>query len=63
MFHIALFSSITTMLALFAFATGRADHWIVAVPAALLALWSGDLARQGVRRMRSKGHSTRSDDE
>lgn len=57
MFHASLFALLGGLFLLFAFSAGRADQFVVAVPAALMALWFGDSAfrsgRGALRRRRA----------
>ena len=65
MFHASLFALLGGLFLLFAFSAGRADQFVVAVPAALLALWMGDSAfragRGSLRRRRATRTSTKTD--
>jgi hypothetical protein len=53
-FHTALFGTITAMLSLFAFAAARADQLVVALVAAVLALWFASNAYGAWSRSRRK---------
>ena len=59
MFHAALFALLGGLFALFAFSAGRADQFLVAVPAALMALWMGDGAIRAARGARRKARANR----
>jgi hypothetical protein len=48
MFHASLFALLTALFLLFAFEAGRAGQPVVAISAALIALWLGDGARRSV---------------
>ena len=52
-----LFVALAAMFALFAFASARAGEYVVAVAAAILAAWMGDIARQAARRQGRRGQS------
>lgn len=58
MFHASLFALLGVMFVLFAFAAGRADLLVIAVPTGLLALWMGDASfkagRGALRRRRAE---------
>ncbi len=54
MFHAALFALLSGLFLLFAFSAGRADQFLVAVPAALLALWMADSAFRAARGARTR---------
>ena len=57
MFHASLFALLGGLFLLFAFSAGRADQFVVAIPAALMALWMVDSAiragRGALRRRRA----------
>lgn len=58
MFHAALFALLGGMFLLFAFSAGREGQWLIAVPAAAMALWLADGAVRAagrVRRARANG--------
>lgn len=59
MFHAALFALLSGMFLLFAFSAGRADQWMVAVPAVLMALWMGDSALRSGRGALRKRRAAR----
>ena len=65
MFHASLFALLSGLFLLFAFSAGRADQFVVAVPAALMALWMGDGAfragRGAQKRRRAARTSTDAD--
>jgi hypothetical protein len=65
MFHASLFALLGGLFLLFAFSAGRADQFVVAVPAALMALWMGDSAfrsgRGALRRRRATRTGTGTD--
>jgi hypothetical protein len=47
-----LFCSLTLLFAAIAFAAGEAERWVIAVAAAVLALWMGSFAWAALRRIR-----------
>ena len=57
MFHAVLFALLGGLFLLFAFSAGRADQFLIAVPAGLMALWMCDSAfkagRGALRRRRT----------
>jgi hypothetical protein len=59
MFHAALFALLSGLFLLFAFSAGRADQFVVAVPAALMALWMGDGAVRAGRGAQRRRRATR----
>ena len=59
MFHAALFALLGGLFLLFAFSAGRADLLLIAVPAALMALWMGDSAFRAGRGALRKRRATR----
>jgi hypothetical protein len=64
MFHVALFALLSSLLLLFAFSAARAGQFVVAVPAALVALWLVDgavRALRGARRARADGTGSDAD--
>jgi hypothetical protein len=65
MFHASLFALLGGLFFLFAFSAGRADQFVVAIPAALLALWMGDSSyragRAALRRRRATRTGTGTD--
>jgi hypothetical protein len=62
MFHAILFALLAGLFVLFASGAARADQFVVAVPAALLALWMGDSAvRSGRSAMRRRRANTTTD--
>lgn len=54
MFHASLFALLGGMFVLFAFAAGRADLFVIAVPAGLLAAWMGDASLRSWRMARRR---------
>ncbi|MCW2962355.1 MAG: hypothetical protein JWM25_1781 [Thermoleophilia bacterium] len=62
MFHATLFALLGAMFCLFAFAAGRADLLVIAIPAGLMALWMVDSAvrsaRGALKRRRSNSTTT-----
>lgn len=61
MAHLSLFALLAVLFSLFAFAAARADLWIVAIPAAIGAVWFCDLVRlsaRGVLRKRAARNGT-----
>jgi hypothetical protein len=46
-----LFCALTLMFAVIAFAAGDAERWVIAVAAAVLALWMGSFAWAALRRI------------
>lgn len=61
MFHAALFALLGGLFLLFAFSAVRADQFLIAVPAALLALWMEDgafRAARGAHRRRANANRT-----
>jgi hypothetical protein len=64
MFHASLFALLAAMFLLFAFSAGRAGQLVVAIPAALLALWLVDgavRAWRGARRARANRTGSNAD--
>ena len=59
MFHATLFALLSGLFLLFAFSAGRADQFVVAVPAALMALFMGDVAFRAARGVRRRRRATR----
>jgi hypothetical protein len=59
MFHATLFALLTGLFLLFAFSAGRADQFLVAVPAALMALWMADSAVRAARGARRRRRARR----
>ena len=59
MFHASLFALLGGLFALFAFSAGRADQFVVAVPAALMALWMGDSSVRSARAVLKRRRATR----
>ncbi len=54
MARIVLFSLLALLMALFAFGSARANQWEITVPAVLLMVWLGDLARNSLRNVRKQ---------
>jgi hypothetical protein len=48
----ALFSALTLIFAVIAFAAATHGQWIIAVASVALAVWMGSFARATLRRMR-----------
>lgn len=62
MFHVTLFALLAALFLLFASGAAGAGQFVVAVPAALLALWMGDAAvRSGRSAMRRRRANTTTD--
>jgi hypothetical protein len=59
MFHASLFALLSGLFLLFAFSAGRADQFVVAVPAALMALWLGDGAVRAGRGAQKRRRAAR----
>jgi hypothetical protein len=57
MMQAVLFVCLSALFALFAFAAGRAGEYVVAVAAAILGIWMGDIARHAVQRHRRRGQA------
>ena len=59
MFHTFLFALLGTLFLLFAFSAVGADQLVVAVPAALMALWMGDASLRAGKGAIRRRHATR----